>query len=343
MKYDLLIKGGTVVDPSQGLAARRDVAMAQGKVAAVEPSIVAGEAAEVLDAEGLIVTPGLVDLHVHAYWGASTYGVDPDISNAAKGVTTALDAGSAGALTFGAFRTHTLTRADTRLFALLNISAMGMISPTIGELEDSRWADVELAVEAGLANREYVKGVKARLGRHLVGDSDDVEMLGGALEAAERIGGLRPRVVILPYWDARHPDHSHACQIGYEGCYLAGLAKLDLSATPDKPASAGRPHRPHKVIYSTMYDADFRIAPSFVVDITPYFKQRMRAVACYRSQFRGPQRQQGVHIPLTEIEQRMATSCGYFGQLIGVAYGEPFVLREALQMDDITALQGLPL
>ena len=157
------------------------------------------------------------------------------------------------------------------------------------------------------------------------------------LAVAERIRALRPRVVILPYWDARHPDHSHACQIGYEGCYLAGLAKLDLSAT------AGRPHRPHKILYSTMYDADFRIAPSFVVDISPYFKQRMRAVACYRSQFHGPQRQRGIYIPLTGIEQRMATYCGYFGQLIGVAYGEPFVLREALQMDDIVALQGLPL
>ena len=190
MKYDLLVQGGTVVDPSQGLAARRDVAMARGKVAAVEPGIDAGDAAEAIDASGLIVTPGLVDLHVHAYWGASTYGVDPDVSNAAKGVTTALDAGSAGAQTFGAFRRHTLSRADTRLFALLNISAMGMISPTIGELEDARWADVELAVGAGRANREYVKGIKARLGRHLVGDTDDVEMLGRALEAAERIGGF---------------------------------------------------------------------------------------------------------------------------------------------------------
>ena len=190
MKYDLLIRGGTVIDPSQGLSDRRDVAMARGKVAAVEPSLDASDAAEVLDASGLIVTPGLIDLHVHAYWGVSTYGVDPDVSNAAKGVTTALDAGSAGALTFGAFRRHTLARADTRLFALLNISAMGIISPTIGELEDDRWADVELAVEAGLANRDHVKGVKARLGRHLVGDSDDVEMLGRALEAAEGIGGL---------------------------------------------------------------------------------------------------------------------------------------------------------
>ncbi len=190
MKYDLLIRGGTVIDPSQGLADRLDVAMARGKVAAVEPSLDASDAAEVLDADGLFVTPGLIDLHVHAYWGVSTYGVDPDVSNAARGVTTALDAGSAGALTFGAFRRHTLARADTRLYALLNISAMGIISPTIGELEDDRWADVELAVEAGLANRDYVKGVKARLGRHLVGDSDDVEMLDRALEAAERIGGL---------------------------------------------------------------------------------------------------------------------------------------------------------
>ena len=190
MRYDLLIKGGTVVDPSQSLSARKDVALAHGKVASVEDSIPAERAKEVLDAKGLIVTPGLIDLHVHAYWGACTYGVDPDVSNLANGVTTALDAGSAGALTFRGFRKHTMERARTRLFALLNISAMGIPSPDIGELEDLRWADVDLAIEAGLANRDYVKGIKARLGRHILGESSDVEALKRAIEAAEGFGGL---------------------------------------------------------------------------------------------------------------------------------------------------------
>ena len=190
MKYDLLIRRGTVVDPSQGLKGRKDVALAGGKVASVEDSIPAEQAKEVLDANGLIVTPGLIDLHVHAYWGACTYGVDPDVSNLANGVTTALDAGSAGALTFRGFRKHTIEKSQTRLFALLNISAMGIPSPVIGELEYPRWADAGLAIEAGLANRDYVKGIKARLARHILGESSDVEVLKRAIEAAEGFGGL---------------------------------------------------------------------------------------------------------------------------------------------------------
>ena len=190
MQYDLLIKGGTVVDPSQGLSGLKDVALTRGKVAAIQDSIPAEQAKEVLDANGLIVTPGLIDLHVHAYWGACTYGIDPDVSNLALGVTTALDAGSAGALTFRGFRKHNIERAQTRLFALLNISAMGIPSPNIGELEYLRWADVGLAVESGLANQPYVKGIKARLGRHILGESDDVEVLKRAVEAAEGFGGF---------------------------------------------------------------------------------------------------------------------------------------------------------
>ena len=190
MRHDLLIKSGTVVDPSQGLNGRKDVGLTAGKVAAVEDSIPVDEAAEVLDASGLIVTPGLIDLHVHAYWGACTYGLEPDVTNLALGVTTALDAGSAGALTFRGFRRHTIERARTRLFALLNISAMGIPSPDIGELEYLKWADVGLAVEAGLANRHYVKGIKARLGRQILGENSDVEVLKRAIEAAEGFGGF---------------------------------------------------------------------------------------------------------------------------------------------------------
>ena len=189
MAYDLLIKGGTVVDPSQGLKAIRDVALADGSVAAVEEGIAEADASEVVDANGLIVTPGLLDLHVHAYWGVCVYGIEPDSVNVAKGVTTALDAGSAGARTFPAFRRYVLERSDTRLFALLNISAMGMISHEIGELQDMRWADVGEAARAGRENRDYVRGIKVRLSRQQALEND-VEMLKRALEAAGAFDGF---------------------------------------------------------------------------------------------------------------------------------------------------------
>ncbi len=189
MKYDLLIKGGTVVDPSQGLNAVRDVGMAGGKVAAVEASLLESDAQEMVDASGLIVVPGLMDLHVHNYWGVSHYGIEPDPTNISKGVTTALDAGSAGAKTFAAFRRYVLERCDTRLLALLNISATGMISPKIGELDDIEMADVELAVRTGRENRDFVLGIKARLSKAIAGDHD-VDAVKRALEAAEAIDGF---------------------------------------------------------------------------------------------------------------------------------------------------------
>lgn len=189
MTYDLLIKGGIVVDPSQGLHAVRDVALADGKVAAVAEGISDSLAAEVLDANGLVVTPGLIDLHVHAFWGGSHYGIEPDTTMLAKGVTTAVDAGSSGACTFRAFRRYVLERAEIRLYALLNISAMGMVCPRIGELEDIRWANVEDAVAEGRRNPQYVLGIKARLGRAQAAEND-IEALKRAVEAAEALGGF---------------------------------------------------------------------------------------------------------------------------------------------------------
>ena len=185
--YDLLIKGGTVVDPSQGLNGPGDVAFAGGRVAALDRSIPESQAAQVVAAHGLIVTPGLVDLHIHGFWGASDWGIEPDPVCVAKGVTTALDAGTAGAHTFPAFRKHVLEQCDTRLYALLNISAMGVLSRGIGELQDLRWANVKKAVAVGQANREYILGIKARLGRLQAGDND-VDALKRAIEAAEALG-----------------------------------------------------------------------------------------------------------------------------------------------------------
>ena len=186
MKYDLLIKRGLVVDPSQGANQVGDVAFADGKVAAVG-NLFDGDAAEVIDATGLIVTPGLLDLHVHVFPGVSHFGIDADHSNIGKGVTTAVDAGSAGALTFPFFRKHIIETADTRLYSLLNISSTGMISPKIGELEDLQLADIEAAIAVGRANRDLIVGIKARLSRSTAGEND-VAALERALEAADALG-----------------------------------------------------------------------------------------------------------------------------------------------------------
>ena len=187
--YDLLIKGGTVVDPAQGVNGPANVAFVNGKVASVATGISEDDATEVLDATGLIVTPGLIDLHVHNYWGVSHYGIDPDVTNIGNGVTTAVDAGSSGAATFDAFRRYVIERADTRLYALLNISLTGMISDDIGELEDLRHADVDQAVRVGRQNRDRIVGIKARLSQDIT-RQHDVESLKRAIEAAEAIDGF---------------------------------------------------------------------------------------------------------------------------------------------------------
>ncbi|MYB50340.1 MAG: amidohydrolase/deacetylase family metallohydrolase [Dehalococcoidia bacterium] len=187
--YDLLIKGGTIVDPAQSVNGPADVAFVNGTVASVAPNISEDDASEIFDASGLIVTPGLIDLHVHNFWGVSHYGIDPDVTNIGNGVTTAVDAGSAGAATFDAFRRYVIERADTRLYALLNISLTGMISDDIGELEDLRHADVGQAVRVGRQNRDRIVGIKARLSQDIT-RQHDVESLKRAIEAAEAIDGF---------------------------------------------------------------------------------------------------------------------------------------------------------
>src|SRR5918912_1889287 len=168
---DLLLVGGTVVDPSQGLHARKDVGLAQGRVAFVEDAIPTARARQVVDCSGLIVTPGLVDLHVHVYEGASHYGIEVDATCLATGATTVLDLGSSGAWTFAGFRRQVVDAAQTRVYALLNLSTLGMISPKVGELEDLRAVDNALTARVLRANRDVVLGIKLRLSRPLVGEN----------------------------------------------------------------------------------------------------------------------------------------------------------------------------
>jgi dihydroorotase len=187
--YDLLIKGGTLVDPAQGINDRRDVAFAGGMVAAVAVDIPAEEAAETIDAGGKLVAPGLIDAHVHIYEGVSHYGINADKTCLARGATTVVDAGSAGADTFAGFRKYVIETSATRILAHVNISSMGMLSREVGELDDIKWASVPKALETIERNRDLVLGVKVRLTRHqLVGEAAGIKPLHLAREAADAAG-----------------------------------------------------------------------------------------------------------------------------------------------------------
>jgi bacillithiol biosynthesis deacetylase BshB1 len=143
---------------------------------------------------------------------------------------------------------------------------------------------------------------------------------------AKRIRAIRPRAVILPYWQGRHPDHYRAAEIGYEACFLAGLKKMDGETEP---------HRPYKIIYSSLYA---NVAPSFVVDITAHFERRMQSLFAYRSQY-GPTESGATLFPdEAEIRERHAAMARFYGNLIGVKYGEPFVMKETMRIDDVVSI-----
>jgi dihydroorotase len=189
MSYDLLLKGGTLIDPAQGVHAAKDVAFADGKVAAVGDDLPRAEAKEVVDCAGRIVAPGMIDLHVHVFYGVSHFGIEPDPHCIAQGVTTAVDAGSAGADTFPGFRKYVIEVSATRLFAQLNISSQGMLTREIGELDDVRYASVPKAVEMIEKHRDVILGVKVRLTKHsIVSENAGIRPLHLAREAADAVG-----------------------------------------------------------------------------------------------------------------------------------------------------------
>jgi dihydroorotase len=189
VNYDLLLMGGTLVDPAQNLHARRDVAFRDGLVAAVDTQLPTAEAARVVDCTGLIVSPGLIDLHVHVFWGVSHYGIEPDATCLARGVTTVVDAGSSGADTFPGFRKFIIEASATRVFAQLNIASQGMLNADIGEFDDIRYARVDRALATIEQNRDVILGVKVRLTRHsLVSEAAGLRPLQLAREAADAAG-----------------------------------------------------------------------------------------------------------------------------------------------------------
>ncbi len=180
--HDLLVRGGTVIDPTNGLHGSSDVAIDQGRIVAVGPEMSAAGAREVVDATDCLVVPGLVDLHVHVYWGVADLSIEADPACLGRGATTVVDAGSAGANTFPGFRRLVVEASRGRVLAYLNISAMGQIDPFLGELHDLRFADPERAAAVAMANPDLIVGFKVRVSEMLAGPNG-LAGLDRALEA----------------------------------------------------------------------------------------------------------------------------------------------------------------
>jgi len=148
------------------------------------------------------------------------------------------------------------------------------------------------------------------------------------LKIAAVLRRLRPRVVLLPYWQGRHPDHYNSATLGYEACFVSGLSRLDL---PGGQA----PHRPYKILYASLY-ADVR--PTFNVDISPVIEDRLRALLAYRSQYANQDQGGALFVPEEEIRERTFATARHFGLLSGVRFAEPFVQKEVGLVDDFMTL-----
>ena len=191
MSYDLILRGGRVVDPSQKLDAVTDVAFADGKVARIGAGLRPDAKTDVHDVSGRIVTPGLIDLHTHVYWGETSLGVDAEDFCRRSGVTTAVDTGSAGPGNFAGFRKHVIERSEVRILAYLHVSFAGIyaFSPRVmvGESEEIRLMAPIDAVEVANANRDIIVGIKVRVGARASGRSGTVP-LDIALQVADEVG-----------------------------------------------------------------------------------------------------------------------------------------------------------
>ncbi len=190
MDYDLVLSGGRVIDPSQGIDGVMDVAFSGGKAAGVGEGL-AARAAEVRDVSGRIVTPGLIDLHTHVYWGGTSLGIDAEDFCRRSGVTTAVDTGSAGPGNFMGFRRHVIEPCQVRILAYLHVSFAGIYAfsktTMVGESEEVRMLAPAECVEVAEANRDVIVGIKVRCGRHASG-TQGWNALQMALEAADRSG-----------------------------------------------------------------------------------------------------------------------------------------------------------
>jgi N-acetylglucosamine malate deacetylase 1 len=218
-----------------------------------------------------------------------------------------------------------LTCGGTLLRAAEQGYKTGILDLTAGEMGTRGTPETRLKEAAAAANilrvahRENLRLPDAHLEV-----SNDMK-----LAVARRIRALQPHTVILPYWEGRHPDHYNAARLGYEGCFLAGLKQLAIE---------GEAFRPFKILYSTIYFREVR--PTFVVDISRHFERRYKAILAYHSQFRptAKDKKSKVDIPLDRLHREVNLIARYYGQMAGVEYAEPFLVREVMQVEDVMKL-----
>jgi bacillithiol biosynthesis deacetylase BshB1 len=206
----------------------------------------------------------------------------------------------------------------------------GILDLTRGEA-GTRGTAAERASEAEAAAR--ILRVSHREALDLP-DGNVQNTLENRLKIAAVLRRLRPRVVILPYWQGRHPDHYTTSTLGYEACFAAGLSRLELDPAYAAPEYSA-PHRPYKILYASLY-ADVR--PTFVVDITPHIETRLQSLLAYRSQYGSQPAGTGLFVPEEDIRERTFATARHYGLLAGVRYAEPFVQREVACVSDLMTL-----
>lgn len=198
----------------------------------------------------------------------------------------------------------------------------GVLDLTAGEMGSRGTPEIRL-LESEAAGKQMRLAFRGNL---RFPDARLENTLAARMTLALEIRLRKPRVVILPYWEARHPDHYRAGEMGFEACFLAGLKKLDEQSEA---------HRPFKILYSSLYA---NVTPSFVVDISAYFERRMAALMCYESQYGKSAAASGLFPQAQEIYDRHAAIARFYGNLIGAKYGEPFVVKETMRVDDVVSM-----
>lgn len=206
-QYDLILKGGHVVDPSQGINKVQDIAFENGKVAKLDDDLSSSDAKDIKDVSKSFVVPGLIDLHTHVYWGGTSLGIDADDFCRHNGVTTAVDTGSAGPGNFAGFRKHVIEKSDVRILAYLHVSHAGVYAFSdrvmVGESKNLNLMDPITAVEVVNENKDVIVGIKVRLGRIASGVHGTIPYE-YALQVAEETG-----LPIMVHIDEPPPSYAH--------------------------------------------------------------------------------------------------------------------------------------
>lgn len=217
-----------------------------------------------------------------------------------------------------------LTSGGTLLKMIQAGYSVGILDLTEGEM-GTRGTPGLRSQEAEAARQVIGATFRANLN---LGDSRLTASIENRLKVAQAIRDSRPRTIILPYWDGRHPDHYTASTLGYEACFAAGLKNAALR---------GEPYRPNKILYSTLY---WDVPPSFTVDITGVVDRKLEAIHCFQSQFNGDMSEvTKVYPAWARLVDRIQTQCRFYGHQMGVEYAEPYVVKEVVAVDDVVDMK----